>query len=107
MSDMPAAPRKHTSNLGAGEEFETIQYTVTREMVDFWLIGINDRHEWYVGESPFGGAVAPPVMCQMAPCACESVICGETLSAPFSPSPPMCITSTARSTSILYGSAKK
>lgn len=65
MSEMPE-PRKHTSNLEAGEEFEPIEYTVTPEMVKFWLIGINDRHDWYTTDSPFGGPVAPPVMCQMA-----------------------------------------
>ena len=66
MSEHTGVPRIHTANLDSGQEFETVRYKVSREMVDFWLIGIDDRHEWYVSESPFGGPVAPPVMCNMA-----------------------------------------
>ncbi|MFC1985029.1 hypothetical protein ACFLT4_00360 [Chloroflexota bacterium] len=49
-----------------GEEFEPIEYVVTQEMVNFLLIGINDRHPWYFEASPFGGPIAPPLMCEMA-----------------------------------------
>lgn len=65
MTDMPS-PRKHPAEFEPGEEFDPIQYTVTAEMVGYWLIGIDDRHEWYTTESPFGGPIMPPVMCQMA-----------------------------------------
>ncbi|MFC1861820.1 MaoC family dehydratase [Chloroflexota bacterium] len=65
MSQM-SAPGKHTSEMEPGEEFETIEYVVTPEMVNYFLIGINDRHPWYVEDSPFGGTVTPPIMIKMA-----------------------------------------
>lgn len=65
MNEMPK-PRKHPAEFEVGEEFESIEFTVTPEMVNFLLIGVNDRHPWYTTESPFGGPVAPPLMCQMA-----------------------------------------
>lgn len=65
MTEMPS-PRKHPSHFQPGEEFEPVQYTVTRQMVDYLLIGINDRHPWYMEGSPFGRPIAPPLMVQMA-----------------------------------------
>ncbi|MFC2052311.1 hypothetical protein ACFLT4_06250 [Chloroflexota bacterium] len=64
MSEMPA-PNKNVTETEPGEEFETIEYVVTPEMVNYFLIGINDRHPWYVEDSPFGGPVTPPIMVRM------------------------------------------
>ena len=66
MTQQMPKPRKHPSEFEVGEEFEPIEYVVTSEMVNYLLIGINDRHPWYFEDSPFGGPVAPPLMCQMA-----------------------------------------
>ncbi len=65
MNQMPK-PRKHPADFEVGEEFDPIEFTVTPELVNFLVIGINDRHPWYTTSSPFGGAVAPPLLCQMA-----------------------------------------
>lgn len=65
MTQMPT-PRKHPSQFATGEEFKPVQYEMAREMVDFTLIAINDRHPWYTEASPFGPPVIPLSMAHMA-----------------------------------------
>ena len=52
----------HPLNWQQGEEFETIQIIATREMVNFFLIGINNRDSWFVEKSPLGSAIVPGTM---------------------------------------------
>ncbi len=58
-----AIPRKHPSNFEPGEEFKPIELVLSREMVNYFIVAINDRHPWYIETSPFGGQpVIPPLM---------------------------------------------
>src|SRR5690606_18086445 len=61
---MATETRPNQPDPEAGEEF-SLEVQVTREMVDYYLIGINDRHEWYREDSPFGGAIAPATFAGM------------------------------------------
>src|SRR5688500_3589383 len=48
-----------------GKEWEPVEIVVTKEMGEYFLIGINDRHDWYREDSPYGGPIAPPVFAGM------------------------------------------
>ena len=64
MSQMPT-PKKHPSQFEPGEQFKPVQFVVSQDMVNYFLIGINERHLWYREASPLGGPVVPPVMSHM------------------------------------------
>ncbi len=55
-------PRKHPSEFEPGEEFKPFELVLNREMVNYFLVGIDDRHPWYTETSPFDGPVMPPVI---------------------------------------------
>ncbi len=55
-------PLKHPSEFQPGEEFTPVEFVVSRGLVDYYLVGINDRHPWYTEASPFDGPVVPPVL---------------------------------------------
>ena len=48
------------AGLSAGDELPSRDVLITREMVDRSLETITDTLDWYKGDSPWGGAVAPP-----------------------------------------------
>ncbi len=56
--------RKHPSKFEPGEEFIPFELEVTPELANYCMMGTNNRNPWFMGESPFGGAVAPPIMIQ-------------------------------------------
>ena len=47
-------------DLKVGDESGTIEYTITEAMVDRFAQAVDDHHDWYVKDSPFGGRIAPP-----------------------------------------------
>jgi hypothetical protein len=48
------------AGLQAGDELPSQDVTITRDMVDRSLKTITDILDWYKGDSPWGGAIAPP-----------------------------------------------
>ena len=48
------------AGLKAGDELPSKDVTVTQETVDNALKTITDTLDWYKGDSPWGGAIAPP-----------------------------------------------
>jgi acyl dehydratase len=48
--------------LQVGEEFVSDTFLVTPEEIETYAFAVDDHHAWFFGESPFGGAVAPPTM---------------------------------------------
>ena len=49
-------------NLQVGMTIGERSLTVTQEMVDAHCDAVGARREWYSGESPAGGAIAPPMI---------------------------------------------
>lgn len=54
------------AGLNAGDELPSQDVTITREMVDRSLKTITDTLDWYKGDSPWGGAIAPPSLMHRA-----------------------------------------
>ncbi|MDP2952028.1 MAG: hotdog fold domain-containing protein [Chloroflexota bacterium] len=50
------------AEIKPGVELEPMEYVLTPEMVLYYAIGIDNRHPWFVENSPFGGPIAPPTM---------------------------------------------
>lgn len=48
------------AGLNAGDELPSRDVLITREIVDRSLETITDTLDWYKGDSPWGGAIAPP-----------------------------------------------
>ena len=48
------------AGLKAGDELPSRDVTITQETVDRALETITDSLDWYKGDSPWGGAIAPP-----------------------------------------------
>ncbi len=63
--ERPLEGRKHPSELQPGEELTPCEFVVSPQMVNFFLIGIDDRSPWYRTSSPFGAPIMPPVMIHM------------------------------------------
>lgn len=57
--------RKFRSDLTPGEEIGTYEYVLTPELVELYAVATDDRHPWYVEDSPFGGRIAHPTMVHM------------------------------------------
>jgi acyl dehydratase len=55
-----AFPELTYEALRVGEEFVSDEQLVTPEDVDTYVFATGDDHPWYAGDSPFGGAIAPP-----------------------------------------------
>ena len=49
-------------NLQVGMTIGERSLTVTQEMVDAHCDAVGAKREWYSGESPVGGAIAPPMI---------------------------------------------
>jgi len=54
------------AGLKAGDELPSQDVLITREMVDRSLETITDTLDWYKGDSPWGGAIAPPSLMHRA-----------------------------------------
>ena len=66
MSRLRFAPQDRTvPSIAEGEEIAPLEFEVTDEMVDFFVVGIDDRDPWYTEASPLGGRIAPPAIVTM------------------------------------------
>jgi len=45
-----------------GEDLGSIQRQFSEAKIDRYLLAIEARNPWYAGESPFGGAITPPLI---------------------------------------------
>lgn len=54
-------PRVTYEDLEVGADLGTLEWSVTAESVAGLRANDQDDHEWYVGDSPFGGPVVPPM----------------------------------------------
>jgi hypothetical protein len=54
------------SGLKAGDALPSRDFVITRQMVDRALETITDTLDWYKGDSPWGGAIAPPSLMHRA-----------------------------------------
>ncbi|GIX49101.1 MAG: hypothetical protein KatS3mg131_3312 [Candidatus Tectimicrobiota bacterium] len=52
------------ADVYVGKDLGTLELTITQEMVDHYLDGLEADHPWYRGPSPFGGPVAPALIFQ-------------------------------------------
>ena len=48
--------------IPVGLDLGSHEYEITPELVAEYAAGVNDRHSWYTGDSPFGGAIAPALI---------------------------------------------
>src|SRR5438309_10424660 len=49
-----------------GKDLGTLELTITDEMVQHYINGLDEPNPWYTTASPFGGPVAPVVIYQQA-----------------------------------------
>ncbi|MDP3767619.1 MAG: MaoC family dehydratase, partial [Dehalococcoidia bacterium] len=49
-------------DVQAGLDLGTHEYEITPELLQAYADGVDDRYEWYAGDSPFGGPVAPALV---------------------------------------------
>lgn len=54
------------AGLKAGDALPSRDFIITRQMVDKALETITDTLDWYKGDSPWGGAIAPPSLMHRA-----------------------------------------
>ena len=53
-----------TTDVYAGKDLGTLDVTVTDEMVQHYIKGLDEPNPWYTTVSPFGGPVAPVIVYQ-------------------------------------------
>jgi acyl dehydratase len=53
-----------TSNVYAGKDLGSLDLTVTADMVQHYIKGLDEANPWYTKDSPFGGPVAPVIIFQ-------------------------------------------
>ncbi len=53
-----------TTEVYPGKDLGTLDITVTADMVDHYIKGLDEPHPWYTTDSPFGGRVAPAIVYQ-------------------------------------------
>jgi acyl dehydratase len=52
------------TDVYAGKDLGTLDVTITAEMVDHYVKGLDEPNPWYTTTSPFGGPVAPVIVYQ-------------------------------------------
>ena len=55
-----------TTDVYAGKDLGTLDLTITDEMVEHYIKGLDEPNPWYTTASPFGGPVAPVIVYQDA-----------------------------------------
>jgi acyl dehydratase len=55
-----------TTDVYPGKDLGTVEITVTEEMVQHYMNGLDEPNPWYTTASPFGGPVAPVIVYQDA-----------------------------------------
>jgi acyl dehydratase len=54
------------SDVYPGKDLGTLELTITEEMVEHYIKGLEEPNPWYTKDSPFGGPVAPVLIFQDA-----------------------------------------
>jgi acyl dehydratase len=52
------------SDVYAGKDLGTLDLTITAEMIEHYIRGLEEPNPWYTEDSPFGGPVAPAIIFQ-------------------------------------------
>ena len=52
------------SDVYAGKDLGTLDLTITEDMVQHYIRGLEEPNPWYTRDSPFGGPVAPALVFQ-------------------------------------------
>jgi len=55
-----------TTDVYPGKDLGTLDVTITADMVDHYVKGLDEPNPWYTTASPFGGPVAPAIVYQDA-----------------------------------------
>src|SRR5256885_10927921 len=55
-----------TTDVYPGKDLGTLELTITDEMVQHYMKGLDEPNPWYTTASPFGGPVAPVIVYQQA-----------------------------------------
>ena len=55
-----------TTDVYPGKDLGTLELTITDEMVQHYIKGLDEPNPWYTATSPFGGPVAPVIVYQQA-----------------------------------------
>jgi len=55
-----------TTDVYPGKDLGTLELTITDEMVQHYIKGLDEPNPWYTAASPFGGPVAPVIIYQQA-----------------------------------------
>src|SRR5438093_1105817 len=58
--------RMITTDVYPGKDLGTLELTITDEMVQHYIKGLDEPNPWYTTASPFGGPVAPVIVYQQA-----------------------------------------
>jgi len=53
-----------TTDVYPGKDLGTLEVTITPEMVQHYIAGLDESNPWYTAASPFGGPVAPAIVYQ-------------------------------------------
>jgi len=53
-----------TTEVYPGKDLGTLDITITPEMVEHYIKGLDEPNPWYTTASPFGGPVAPAIVYQ-------------------------------------------
>jgi hypothetical protein len=54
------------TDVYAGKDLGTLDLTITADMIDHYVKGLDEPNPWYTRDSPFGGPVAPVIVFQQA-----------------------------------------
>ena len=49
-------------DIPVGLDLGSHEYEISPELAASYMAGVDDHHEWYLSESPFGAAVAPALL---------------------------------------------
>ena len=52
------------TDVYAGKDLGTLDITITDEMIQHYVKGLDEPNPWYTAASPFGGPVAPVIVYQ-------------------------------------------
>ncbi len=67
------------SDVYIGKDLGTVDLTISEDMVQHYVRGLDEPNAWYIEDSPFGGAVAPAIVFQDV----SSELKGWSLDNPF------------------------
>ena len=75
-----------TTDVSPGKDLGTFELTITDEMVQHYIKGLDEPNPWYTTASPFGGPVAPVIVYQQADSEFKRVVPRQPLRQPVAAS---------------------